>query len=116
MNEKTDNLFLILSGLWFDKVESGEKLVEYRQICPHWKGRLEGREYKTVTFQRGYSAKHRIVRRVLKIDVGPCPYEGWTGDYYRIHFSNYAPVSCARGSPASVVRNDQAMCVECAKE
>ncbi len=90
MKTQTDNLFLILSGLWFDRVASGEKVIEYRQICPHWKGRLEGRTYKTVTFQRGYSAKARIIREFFQVDVGPCPYTGWDGEYYRIHFKGPA--------------------------
>ena len=27
-----------------------------------------------------------IVSRIVKIDIGPCPYIGWEGDYFRIHF------------------------------
>lgn len=27
-----------------------------------------------------------IVRRITKIDIGPCPYDGFEGDYFRIQF------------------------------
>lgn len=38
-------------------------------------------------FRLGYSRKYPdIVRRITMIDIGQCPYEGWGGNYYRIHF------------------------------
>ena len=79
-------LKLVLKGVWYRMIESGEKVEEYREITPYWCNRLlyygslgaeefwEGvlkntkdlktlaeygtREYDTVTFYHGY-AKNR---------------------------------------------------------
>lgn len=95
---------------WYDRIASGEKTVEYRRICDHWMKRLgfvrtfavqsdwTEREIEPhqvnkhaemfAVFRLGYSRKYPdIERRVTKIDVGPCPYEGWDGEYFRIFFS-----------------------------
>ena len=43
-------------------------------------------------FRVGYPSNSKprkwpdIVRRITKIDIGPCPYSGWNGEYFRIHF------------------------------
>lgn len=43
-------------------------------------------------FRVGYPSNSKprkypdIVRRITKIDIGPCPYNGWDCDYFRIHF------------------------------
>ena len=43
-------------------------------------------------FRVGYPSNSKprkwpdIVRRIVKIDIGPCPYDGWDGEYFRIHF------------------------------
>lgn len=96
---------------WYDRIASGEKTVEYRRICDYWMKRFEifpsilqdlrdgavmsllpdgnwlGDEWYAV-FRLGYSRKYPdIVRRIVKIDICPCPYYGWDGDYFRIHFS-----------------------------
>lgn len=90
---------------WYDKIASGEKTVEYRRICEHWARRLntiwpigiyakeilrKGLTYGepvNAVFRLGYSkANQDIVRRITKIDIGPCPYKGWDGEYFRIHF------------------------------
>lgn len=31
-----------LIGFWFDKIETGLKLIEYREVKPYWTKRLEG--------------------------------------------------------------------------
>ena len=100
---------------WYDKIASGEKTVEYRYVGSYWAKRLgfdlsdvggdeignlaEIRNPKTLlptfvaprewyaVFRLGYSRKHPdIVSRITKIDIGSCPYEGWDGEYFRIHF------------------------------
>lgn len=38
-------LDLVLTGAWFDKIDSGVKTHEYREIKPHWIKRLTGRLY-----------------------------------------------------------------------
>lgn len=86
---------------WYDKIASGEKTVEYRKLSRYWRYRLlfspylmhkngeclvpDG--YVFAVFRLGYSRKHPdIVRRIVKIDIGPCPYDGWDGEYFRIQF------------------------------
>lgn len=51
-------------------IDYGIKLEEYRALTEYWHNRLEGREYKTVTFQLGYTKKHRMTFEVEKITVG----------------------------------------------
>lgn len=53
-------LHLTLTKKWFDQIASGEKIVEYREIKPHWTQRLlnehdEVKHYDEVHFRNGYS-------------------------------------------------------------
>jgi len=64
---------------------AGRKDIEYRDITPYWKARLMRRRVTHAAFSRGYTARGRFVRPVTHIDIGPCPYPGWTGNFYRIH-------------------------------
>lgn len=100
-----------LKKVWYDKIASGEKTVEYREFKYYWQNRFERLgifygghgsrgKYKWIVgpqpdeiggllavFRLGYSRKYPdIVRRITKIDIGPCPYEGWDGEYFRIFF------------------------------
>jgi hypothetical protein len=34
------NLFLPLAAVWYDKIKSGEKTTEYRELKPYWMKRL----------------------------------------------------------------------------
>lgn len=83
------NLHLVLTRHWFDLIASGEKTVEYRAMTPYWRKRIwDKRESligESVTFARGYT-KQTITRRIVAIDTGPCPYDGWGGEYYRVSF------------------------------
>ena len=108
-------IFFNLKKKWYDLIASGEKTVEYRYVGSYWAKRLgfdlsdvggdeignlaEIRNPKTLlptflaprewyaVFRLGYKRKHTdIVRRITKIDIGPCPYEGFSGNYFRIHF------------------------------
>lgn len=47
-------LHLTLKKKWFDKVQSGEKKEEYREIKPYWNVRLD-KQYDAVRFKNGYS-------------------------------------------------------------
>jgi hypothetical protein len=51
-----DTLHLVLAYKWYDMIESGVKLEEYRKVCPHWEDRIWSFRYdlKKVVFQRGY--------------------------------------------------------------
>ena len=65
-------LHLVLQSKWFDKVASGEKTSEYREIKPYWNKRFTGmseryfqllmgdgvsapQKYATVVFHKGYT-------------------------------------------------------------
>jgi len=78
---------LVLTHHWFDEVEAGRKDTEYRAMTPKWTRLIWDCRARLVSarFRWGYS-KRAIVRPVFYVDVGPCPYPGWPGEYYRIHF------------------------------
>ena len=81
-------LHLVLTYRWFDEIRAGRKTVEYRAMGGKWDKQIWGqRELIThARFQRAYDKNPKtILRRVTKIDIGQCPYPGWSGDYYRIH-------------------------------
>lgn len=83
-------LHLVLTYHWFEEVSSGRKCIEYRAMTPFWTRRIWDRrdKIKKVRFQRGYERDPlRTARVVTKIDIGPCPYDGWNGNYYRIYFT-----------------------------
>lgn len=48
-------LYLTLKKYWFDKILSGEKPEEYREIKPYWTKRLEDKTYDYVCFTNGYA-------------------------------------------------------------
>lgn len=51
-------LHLILKGVWYDKIASGEKIHEYRACSDYWNTRFAKCRgtypYETVKFRRGY--------------------------------------------------------------
>lgn len=77
---------LVLTYHWFDEMTDLRKDVEYRAMTPHWKRLIWDRrdEIAAARFSRGYTSE-TIIRPVIGIDIGPCPYDGWHGEYYRIH-------------------------------
>lgn len=46
----------VLTHHWYDKIESGEKSHEYREIKPYWTRRLCAKRYDTVRLRRGYTS------------------------------------------------------------
>ena len=75
----------VLQRHWHAEMLAGRKDIEYRAITPYWTARLMRRPVTHAAFSRGYTARGRFVRPVTRIDIGPCPYPGWTGDFYRVH-------------------------------
>ena len=71
------DLKLVLKKKWYDMIESGIKLEEYRDIKEHWTTRLveaivdtpKFKDIETVTFYLGY-AKNRL-KMQFKV-VGVC--------------------------------------------
>lgn len=88
-------VILPLKRVWFARIWNGEKNVEYREKKPYWDKRIrnwmrdEPGMKHGVVFQIGYSnSGPRMFADVYKVDVGKCPYDGWDGEFYRIHFGN----------------------------
>ena len=86
------DLVLTMKRVWFAKIWNGEKTIEYREKKPYWTRRIGewvGNEplVKFVEMRLGYRGNIPVILiQVNSVDVGKCPYEGWTGDYYRMHF------------------------------
>jgi ASC-1-like (ASCH) protein len=78
-------LHLVLTHHWFDEIAAGRKKVEYRKHSALWRKRIIQAQPRTVVFHRAYTRK-TLAATVVRIDIGPCHYEGWPGDYIRIHF------------------------------
>lgn len=90
------DIILPLKRVWFAKIWNGEKTVEYREVKPYWEKRIGSwvgdNSPKFVLFQIGYMKNGpRILVQVSNTDIGPCPYVGWCGNFYRIHFSIICP-------------------------
>ncbi len=49
-------LDLVLTHHWYDKISTGQKRHEYREIKPYWTRRLFAKSYDTVRFRRGYTS------------------------------------------------------------
>ena len=81
----------VLKRHWHTEMLSGRKDIEYRAITPFWTARLMRRPVTHAAFSRGYTARGRFIRPVTQIDIGPCPYPGWTGDFYRVHLGPIMP-------------------------
>ena len=92
-------LHLILSFDWWHQVLSGNKTVEYRRICPNWSRLIWSRRaaIKRVVFHKGYTDA-TITCDVDNIDIGECPYGGWNGNFYRIHFHMQNPAADRRAT------------------
>lgn len=80
------NLSLVLTYHWFDEMAAGRKDVEYRAMTSYWRKRIWEKRHQltSATFARAYTST-RLPREIFMIDIGPCPYPGWRGKFYRIH-------------------------------
>lgn len=91
------DLVLPLTRAWFAKIWNGEKRTEYREVKPYWTQRIGkwiGDDTpRFILFQIGYMKDGpRLLVQTTGIDVGPCPYPGWRGDFYRVRFEIVAAV------------------------
>ena len=78
-------LHLTIKGKWFDKIARGEKVREYREVKPHWRGRLlhtngARKEYEEIHIRNGYSMDKPFMR---------IKWKGWEYQKYEgtIHFA-----------------------------
>ena len=87
-------LVLNLYRHWHAEIAEGRKTVEYRAVSPYWRSRLERlKPGDRIRFRLGYSDRASDIEATVDgIDIGPCPYPGWDGDFYRIRFRLLRPV------------------------
>ena len=96
------DLILPLTRQWFAKIWNGEKTTEYRELKPYWTRRIGAwvgdNTPRFILFQIGYAKDGpRLLVQTTSVDVGPCPYPGRRGDFYRIHFEILQPYMRADG-------------------
>lgn len=90
------DLILPLKRMWFAKIWNGEKRTEYRAVKPYWTKRIgawiDDNTPRFIMFQIGYAKDGlRLLVQTTGVDVGPCPYQGWRGDFYRLKFKIIQP-------------------------
>ena len=61
-NRAKDTLYLIVVKEVWDRIVSGEKLIEYRERTDYWDKRIHNREYKYLKITNGYGNETRPYR------------------------------------------------------
>lgn len=80
-------LTLTIKSQWFDMIASGEKLEEYRRICPYYDRLFKDRpddDLLFVRFRNGYRSDSPLMECVVNVQVKE-GYEAWgaeLGVYY----------------------------------
>lgn len=64
------DLTLPLKAEYFDAIEDGSKLEEYRLTTPFWRKRIEGKNFDRVILTRGYPKAEDTARRIARPWVG----------------------------------------------
>lgn len=59
-------LHLHLKGEYFDQINNGTKLEEYRLYNEYWKRRLLGRTYEGIVIKRGYPKRSDISKIIQR--------------------------------------------------
>ena len=57
-----DTLYLIVTKDVWDRIVSGSKVVEYREVTDYWTKRILNRDYKYMRITNGYGNKTRPYR------------------------------------------------------
>ena len=60
--EKNNTLYLIVVKEVWDRIVSGEKLIEYREVTDYWRKRINARHYDYLKISNGYGNKTRPYR------------------------------------------------------
>ena len=64
-------LHLPLMAKWYEMIESGEKLEEYRENKPYWQKRLLSNKYDAVKFRYGYTTRTMTFRiKQIRFGIG----------------------------------------------
>lgn len=80
MSKANGVLDLVLKAEWFEKIKSGKKTVEYREVKKYWGERMFAKlpNYKTVfaeqivdkvLFSKGYDRKEQMLFKIKKIEI-----------------------------------------------
>jgi hypothetical protein len=77
----SDILHLNLHREFFAAIAAGTKRIEYRRQSPHWRKRLENREYDAILFRNGYAAD---APEMLVEFRGLCRYGSGPNSHYAI--------------------------------
>lgn len=89
-------LRFVLKGVWFDKIKSGEKRIEYREVKPYWDKRIRKLyhfnntpDFNKCIFTRGYTSE-MLIAEIERIEI---IYGGNTDlhvnkNVYAIHIKN----------------------------
>jgi hypothetical protein len=59
---KNNTLYLIVVKQVWDKIVSGEKTIEYREVTDYWTKRINARHYDYLKISNGYGNKTRPYR------------------------------------------------------
>ena len=63
-----NTLFLTIKQKWFDKILSGEKTIEFREVKPYYEHKFK-RNYSKILLQAGYSPKsNRLEAEIILIE------------------------------------------------
>ena len=83
-------LHLTVKREWFNKIKSGEKTIEYREVKPHWKTRLGGMTFDKIIFVNGYMGDSPSIAKTWikteKLNSGIDTDLGITGPVYAVYF------------------------------
>lgn len=64
------DLVLPVKRKWFEQIQSGEKLLEYRLNNDYWKKRLIGKSFDRVVITLGYPKSDDSDRRIIRQWLG----------------------------------------------
>jgi len=86
------DLVLNMKREWFAAIWNGTKTTEYREKKPYWEKRIGNWVGECcgrfVEMRLGYKRTTPVMLlQVDRVDIGPCPYPGWAGEYFRLHFA-----------------------------
>lgn len=87
MKKKT--LYLTLKKQWFDLINNGVKIEEYREIKDYWTKRLENKHYDEVIFRHGYAKDAPVMSfeiRKIEINIGK---EEWGAEKNKKYYVIY---------------------------
>lgn len=85
MSKENKTLDLVMKHIWFDKIKSGKKFIEYREVKDYWASKIfklnwendEGKSYgpelivDKVLLSRDYHRKEQMLFEIKGINIVP---------------------------------------------